>query len=227
LIVHIKRFQYTRRGVRRKLTGSVRFPLSGLDLSPFTVGRDPEPPIYDLYGVTNHHGYGLGSGHYSAYAMNPAHDQWFHFNDARVSRLDEGRVQSSDAYVLFYSRMQSAPKVSDDAHDESKEAGGHVARSRAVRPMQAGDEDREAGQTRTRRSSRSSITSAVSSRHVTAVVTENPAVGGRSHTGGSSRPEDAAHDGRHHRTSSSTRRSSGHHRHSSSRHRQYPGPMPR
>lgn len=106
LIVHLKRFSFTRRGTRRKLSNNVRFPTKGLDLSAFCVGNDPEAPMYDLYAVTNHHGRSLGSGHYSAFALNPAHNSWHCFNDSRVSRIDERDVHSADAYVLFYTRMK-------------------------------------------------------------------------------------------------------------------------
>ena len=41
---------------------------SGLDMSRFYKGpATPHPPVYDLYGVVNHHGSLMG-GHYTAYA---------------------------------------------------------------------------------------------------------------------------------------------------------------
>ncbi len=69
------------------------------------------PPIYDLAGVVNHSG-DLNEGHYVAHVdgsmdlaakSNPASDQdWFCFNDDRVS---PSSIQSScgpSAYMLFY-----------------------------------------------------------------------------------------------------------------------------
>lgn len=69
-----------------KLQNMVKFPLSGLDMTPHVVkrsqsswslpshwspwrkpyglGRDPEDYIYDLYAVCNHHGTMQG-GHYT------------------------------------------------------------------------------------------------------------------------------------------------------------------
>ena len=44
-----------------------------LDMSPYYIGKLPTsepPPIYDLYGVINHHG-GLLGGHYTSYARCP------------------------------------------------------------------------------------------------------------------------------------------------------------
>ncbi|KAL7979013.1 hypothetical protein Chor_015037 [Crotalus horridus] len=85
LIIHLKRFR--QEGDRRmKLQNMVRFPLTGLDMTPHVVkrsqsswslpshwspwrrpyglGRDPEDFIYDLYAVCNHHGTMQG-GHYT------------------------------------------------------------------------------------------------------------------------------------------------------------------
>ncbi len=49
----------------------------GLDLSPYYTGALPqnEPrPVYDLYGVVNHHG-GILGGHYTSYVRccHPQH----------------------------------------------------------------------------------------------------------------------------------------------------------
>jgi hypothetical protein len=46
---------------------------SGLDLTKYYIGNRPSnepPPIYDLYGVVNHHG-GIMGGHYTSYAKYP------------------------------------------------------------------------------------------------------------------------------------------------------------
>ena len=45
----------------------------GLDLSAYYLGTRPSnepPPIYDLYGVVNHHG-GILGGHYTAFVRCP------------------------------------------------------------------------------------------------------------------------------------------------------------
>ncbi|NXW01448.1 UBP31 hydrolase, partial [Fregetta grallaria] len=96
LIIHLKRFR--QEGDRRmKLQNMVKFPLSGLDMTPHVVkrsqsswslpshwspwrrpyglGRDPEDYIYDLYAVCNHHGTMQG-GHYTGNLIVT----WFFFS---------------------------------------------------------------------------------------------------------------------------------------------------
>lgn len=82
LILHLKRFTHVGEH-RNKLTTFVRFPLSGLDMTPHMVNhshaahppltswkqcsrRELIPPdfLYDLYAVCNHHG-GMHGGHYT------------------------------------------------------------------------------------------------------------------------------------------------------------------
>ena len=59
--------------------------------------------LYDLYAVTNHFG-SLYGGHYTAYAKNPIHNEWFEFDDSRVSPVKESDVVSKAGFVLFYKR---------------------------------------------------------------------------------------------------------------------------
>ena len=56
--------------------------------------------LYDLAAVIVHHGNGMGSGHYTAFANNS--QAWFNFNDVNVKETDFQNVQSSKAYILFY-----------------------------------------------------------------------------------------------------------------------------
>lgn len=106
LVVHLKRFSYTSR-LRDKLTTPVDFPLEGLDLSAHLLTGQPVPPVYDLFAVSNHMG-GLGGGHYTAYAKQPGTEQWYCFDDSRVSEVPADQVVSPNAYVLFYHRRQEA-----------------------------------------------------------------------------------------------------------------------
>lgn len=64
LIIHLKRFQYVPGAYfvhREKINDLVSFPIEELDLSEYVIGphTDGAPPIYELYGVSEHSG-GLG-----------------------------------------------------------------------------------------------------------------------------------------------------------------------
>ena len=62
LVIHPKRFQYTR-AFRDKINTLVKFPLHGLDLSPWIFNENDGDAKYELYVVSNHVG-GVGGGHY-------------------------------------------------------------------------------------------------------------------------------------------------------------------
>ncbi|NXA04066.1 UBP31 hydrolase, partial [Sapayoa aenigma] len=134
LIIHLKRFR--QEGDRRmKLQNMVKFPLSGLDMTPHVVkrsqsswslpshwspwrrpyglGRDPEDYIYDLYAVCNHHGTMQG-GHYTgkSYCKNSIDGQWYCFDDSEVQQLSESEVCKQTAYILFYQRRTAIPSWS-------------------------------------------------------------------------------------------------------------------
>jgi ubiquitin carboxyl-terminal hydrolase 31 len=64
------------------------------------------PPVYDLVGVSNHHG-SLNGGHYIAHVdtnngSNRQQPRWMCFNDARVSNAQATSIAGPTAYVLFY-----------------------------------------------------------------------------------------------------------------------------
>jgi ubiquitin C-terminal hydrolase len=113
LVLHMKRFAFSLYR-RSKVTTSVDFPVTGLDLRPYCATGSPalqgaSPPVYDLVGVVNHMG-SLGGGHYTADALNVDTGKWFNFNDSRVSRTSSSRLSGSNAYLLFYvQREQEAP----------------------------------------------------------------------------------------------------------------------
>ncbi|XP_059548047.1 ubiquitin carboxyl-terminal hydrolase 31 isoform X2 [Myotis daubentonii] len=132
LIVHLKRFR--QEGDRRvKLQNMVKFPLTGLDMTPHVVkrsqsswslpshwspwrrpyglGRDPEDYVYDLYAVCNHHGTMQG-GHYTAYCKNSVDGLWYCFDDSDVQQLSEDEVCTQTAYILFYQRRTAIPSWS-------------------------------------------------------------------------------------------------------------------
>jgi ubiquitin carboxyl-terminal hydrolase 4/11/15 len=103
LIVHLKRFSYTRMW-RDKISTLVDFPITGLDMSTFCSNTEhKDDAIYDLYGISNHMG-GLGGGHYTAYCKNLQDGLWYCHDDSRVQKVNVSEIKSSSAYVLFYSR---------------------------------------------------------------------------------------------------------------------------
>eukprot|EP01017_Pseudomicrothorax_dubius_P040537 TRINITY_DN6355_c0_g2_i4.p1 TRINITY_DN6355_c0_g2~~TRINITY_DN6355_c0_g2_i4.p1 ORF type:complete len:147 (-),score=30.07 TRINITY_DN6355_c0_g2_i4:209-649(-) len=112
LILHLKRFRTSRVSSignyffshgNQKITALVDFPTTGLDLSNHILGRCDQPPIYDLFAVSNHYG-GMGGGHYTAYAMNFKDKLWYEFDDSHVSKTSPDNVVTAAAYVLFYRR---------------------------------------------------------------------------------------------------------------------------
>ena len=106
LVIHLKRFSYKKKYWREKLETFVDFPLHDLDLSQFAQGPQSKPPVYELYAVSNHYG-SLGGGHYTAYAKNFQLNNWYKFDDSSVSRIEEDKSRTSNAYVLFYRRKDT------------------------------------------------------------------------------------------------------------------------
>jgi len=102
LILQLKRFKSSHWS-KEKLSDLVKFPLQGLDLSQYVIGQAENPPIYDLYAVSNHYG-NLGFGHYTAFAYNNHHKKWFRFDDSHVTEIEDNDVCSAAAYTLFYRR---------------------------------------------------------------------------------------------------------------------------
>merc|ERR1712141_664794 len=108
LIIHLKRFNYTRNW-RDRINTLVQFPVNGLDVSQFLKSEEHKATAkYDLFAVSNHMG-GMGGGHYTAYAKNLDNKQWYHLDDSRTSRVqDPSTVVSSSAYVLYYYKQKPA-----------------------------------------------------------------------------------------------------------------------
>lgn len=61
---------------------------------------------YDLYAISNHFG-NVGFGHYTAYAKNHQDNQWYEFDDSRVTLIKNLETMiTSAAYLLFYERRK-------------------------------------------------------------------------------------------------------------------------
>uniref|UniRef100_A0A8D3ATI4 Ubiquitin carboxyl-terminal hydrolase n=1 Tax=Scophthalmus maximus TaxID=52904 RepID=A0A8D3ATI4_SCOMX len=103
LILHLKRFGCKGKN-QVKLRTNVVFPMK-LDLSPFLSSsvQNTSHSSYHLYAVVNHAGH-LNMGHYTALCHNALTRTWHCFDDSAVREVQDGLVQSPNAYLLFYSR---------------------------------------------------------------------------------------------------------------------------
>ncbi|XP_031647132.1 ubiquitin carboxyl-terminal hydrolase 16 [Oncorhynchus kisutch] len=127
LTLHLKRFQQIGYSVC-KVNSHVNFPHI-LDVAPFCsvickgVSEGGSQVLYSLYGIVEHSGT-MRSGHYTAYVKArpfypstthngvgthgepaPVKGAWFHVSDSSVQPVTESKVQSSQAYLLFYERI--------------------------------------------------------------------------------------------------------------------------
>lgn len=121
LIVQLKRFVYTTSVFsmhrRSKDERPVTYPLNDLDLSDFLCETAPEGQNtkYDLTGVVCHSGSSY-FGHYISIGRLASLDgksteiDWRIFDDSIVTRTQASRVQSNDAYLLFYKQRGATTK---------------------------------------------------------------------------------------------------------------------
>nr|XP_005989707.2 PREDICTED: inactive ubiquitin carboxyl-terminal hydrolase 50 isoform X1 [Latimeria chalumnae] len=100
VLLHLKRFDYCGQQ-KRKLRTEVSFPLENLDFSPYAPGPFGSQGKYNLYAVVNHSG-DMDSGHYTAYCKHPVTHNWFEFDDETVNYISASTLQSSAAYIFFY-----------------------------------------------------------------------------------------------------------------------------
>ena len=72
----------------------------------------------------------MGGGHYTAFAKNPNDEQWYKFDDSHVTPVNEDRVCTPAAYVLFYRRrdatevkqeLKYSPSVVQEEEEEEEE----------------------------------------------------------------------------------------------------------
>lgn len=67
LVIHLKRFSYSRSIKHNKLETFVNFPIHDFDLTNYVANKiTSRRQLYELYALTNHYG-GMGSGHYTAH----------------------------------------------------------------------------------------------------------------------------------------------------------------
>lgn len=117
LILHLKRFTFdtcmlSGGMLRSKIDNTVEFPINGLDLTEHVLGPiDPDaPPIYNLFGVSEHSGPTANSGHYTATVRNSVDGQWYRCNDSNVGLTSGEAAITGGAYLLFYQRAKGIIK---------------------------------------------------------------------------------------------------------------------
>uniref|UniRef100_UPI0037E89B69 uncharacterized protein n=1 Tax=Semicossyphus pulcher TaxID=241346 RepID=UPI0037E89B69 len=111
LILHLKRFGCKGKN-QVKLKSNVVFSMK-LDLNPFLSSsvQNTSYSSYRLYAVVNHSGH-LNMGHYTAVCHSSLTRTWHCFDDSAVRELQDSHVQSSNAYMLLYSRKHfQKPKI--------------------------------------------------------------------------------------------------------------------
>lgn len=97
LIVHMKRFKMLRKRNRIKISKLVTFPLILL-----LEGENKQTHMYHLYAVVNHIG-DIEGGHYTASCRNlKDRNEWFLFDDNKVTETEASQLDTNKAYVLFY-----------------------------------------------------------------------------------------------------------------------------
>jgi len=104
LIIHLKRFSSDPIS-RQKINSLVNFPLKNLDLKNWVPPncRLTQSTTYDLYGASMHSGT-MQEGHYTAYVQSLESGDWYHMNDQFAISANGEKVQSPEAYLLFYKR---------------------------------------------------------------------------------------------------------------------------
>ena len=89
-----------------KIADHVQFPLEDLDLSKYVKGYNANQYKYDLYGVCNHVG-NVSGGHYTAFVKN-AQNNWNHYNDNQIEKIENNQlIISQAAYCLFYRKKNN------------------------------------------------------------------------------------------------------------------------
>lgn len=87
--------------------------LGGVGWSPWKRPRKQSHSndnTYDLYAVCYHHGTDLETGHYTAACKNPYDNQWYLYDDTKVTNLSPNandirtELVNNSAYILFYQK---------------------------------------------------------------------------------------------------------------------------
>lgn len=99
LIIHIKRFDYQ----GNKINNLITFPINELNINKYMSEYSTKLGnfTYDLFAVSNHRG-SIHGGHYYSFVKSLTDTNWYCVNDNDVIKIDETKIVSNDAYILFY-----------------------------------------------------------------------------------------------------------------------------
>ena len=104
IVIQLKRFTNDDNGRTGKNTTNITFPLKNLNLKDYLYTSNQHDTNYELYGVIQQHG-SLNGGHYIALCKNTIDNKWYEFDDARVYKLSEEKINNNSAYILFYKKV--------------------------------------------------------------------------------------------------------------------------
>jgi ubiquitin C-terminal hydrolase len=101
LIIQLKRFNFMKKSKIDKL---IDFPQENLlidnYISPLNYKQNNNSYYkYNLYATCNHVG-NIYGGHYYSYCKN--NNNWYNFNDEKVSEINGDKINKKQAYILFY-----------------------------------------------------------------------------------------------------------------------------
>ena len=101
----MKRFCFHEEDLKKVDTKVTEF--MEFDFSEYTKN---ENDIYELDSIIVHHGINLEKGHYTCYGYNQDSEEWYHFNDSKVTFLYGEDVLEQQPYLLFFERKTDQEK---------------------------------------------------------------------------------------------------------------------
>eukprot|EP01060_Flectonema_neradi_P006144 TRINITY_DN14105_c2_g1_i3.p1 TRINITY_DN14105_c2_g1~~TRINITY_DN14105_c2_g1_i3.p1 ORF type:complete len:1500 (+),score=275.12 TRINITY_DN14105_c2_g1_i3:69-4568(+) len=145
LVIQLKRFTWSAENGGQKVQTPVAFPITGLDLSEVmseVVGESSDllqyapqlsrsETIYDLTAVVNHEGVRTTWGHYDCFVRESG--RWLHLNDSQCHPIQESEIQTSKAYLLFYTRRNLDAAPLSTIWPETQTDPAHEARAEDLR----------------------------------------------------------------------------------------------
>ena len=79
-----------------------------IDITDFVLQKDKQRIKYSLYGVITHIGESGPNAHFVATCKSPVNGQWYRYNDALVSPINDYKKEVYDfanPYILFYKKL--------------------------------------------------------------------------------------------------------------------------